>query len=57
MKNFTKAQFKKAIKDAIDKYSFLSMTDIVKQMSVQYPNQFEMIAKAEIELIQEDMGL
>jgi spore germination cell wall hydrolase CwlJ-like protein len=39
------------------KYSFLSMTDVVKQMNKQYPNQFEMIAKAEIELIQESMGL
>ncbi|AUR86128.1 hypothetical protein NVP1082O_39 [Vibrio phage 1.082.O._10N.261.49.E4] len=57
MKTFTKAQFKKSIKETQAKYSFLSLDDIVKQMKKQYPDSFQAIAKAELELRAEAMGL
>jgi hypothetical protein len=57
MKTFTKAAFKKAIKEAMAKYSFLSMQDVVKQLNSQYPNSFANIAKADLELTMEAMGL
>lgn len=57
MKKFTKAQFKKSIKEAIAKYSFLSLDDVVKQMNKQYPEHFQAIANAELDLKMEAMGL
>lgn len=57
MKSFTKAQFKKSIKETMAKYSFLSLDDVVKQMSKQYPDSFQAIASAELDLRVEAMGL
>lgn len=57
MKKFTKAQFKKSIKEAMDKHSFLSIDDVVKQINKQYPDQFQAIASAELDLRMEAMGL
>lgn len=57
MKTFTKAQFKKSIKEAMAKYSFLSLDDIAKQMNKQYPEHFQAIANAELDLRMEAMGL
>lgn len=57
MKTFTKAQFKKSIKEAMAKYSFLSLDDIAKQMNKQYPESFQAIANAELDIRVEAMGL
>lgn len=57
MKTFTKAQFKKSIKETMAKYSFLSLDDVVNQMNKQYPDHFQAIANAELDLRAEAIGL
>jgi len=47
----------KMIKNTLAAYSFLSLEDVVKQANKTNPESFEAIAKAEIKILQEAMGL
>ena len=47
----------KMIKNTLESYKFLSLEDVVKQANKVHPEAFEAIAKAEIKIIQEAMGL
>jgi len=45
------------IKNTLERYKFLSLDDVVEQANRMHPESFEAIAKAEIKIIQESMGL
>ena len=45
------------IKNTLEAYKFLDLDSVVKQVNKMYPESFEAIAKAEIKIIQESMGL
>ena len=47
----------KMIKNTLAAYPFLSLEDVVKQANKTNPEAFEAIAKAEIKITQEAMGL
>ena len=53
----TTNQAYKMIKNTLEAYKFLSLEDVVKQANKVHPEAFEAIAKAEIKIIQEAMGL
>ena len=52
----TKANFKKAMKEAMDKYGF-DVNCATKMAMANYPEHFEAIAAAKIAIIQEEMGI
>jgi len=47
----------KMIKNTLEHYKFLDLDTVVKQAKKMHPESFEAIAKAEIKIIQESMGL
>lgn len=53
----TTNQAYKMIKNTLSAYPFLSLDDVVKQANKVNPESFASIAKAEIKIIQEAMGL
>lgn len=52
----TKANFKKAMKDAMAKYSF-DVNCAAKMAMANYPEHFEAITAAKIAITQEEMGI
>ena len=53
----TTSQAKALIKNTLKAYPFLSLSDVAKQAVKVHPEAFQAIAKAELKLTQESMGI